>query len=246
MAALVVGALARAAGRRQLAGAAWALAILVKWVAVVFLPLRALEARATGRRVAHSGFALAAAVVLALATGATASAGSARSARSPQRRTRRRASRSRTGSSSSACRTSSRSALSRPRSRSRTSGCARGLRGRARLGLAAARCLLADAVPRAWYLAWAVPLAAAEDDDRRSSSRSRSPPTCCRRPSRSRSTRRKTSTPSSLEDEPPARVAAGAGASARGRPRRGAETRSRLPGRVSSTTTQSASRGAGS
>ena len=58
MAALVVAALALAAsGRRQLAGAAWATASLIKWVPLLLLPLRALEARATGRPVRHLGFA---------------------------------------------------------------------------------------------------------------------------------------------------------------------------------------------
>jgi hypothetical protein len=67
--ALVLGALALAAyGRRHAAGAVWALAVLIKWVPLLFLPLRALEARATGRRLGHVGFALTAAVVLALAT----------------------------------------------------------------------------------------------------------------------------------------------------------------------------------
>ena len=43
--ALVLAALALAASnRRWLAGAAWALAVLVKWVPLVFLVLRALEA----------------------------------------------------------------------------------------------------------------------------------------------------------------------------------------------------------
>ena len=55
-------------GRRQWAGAAWVGAIAIKWVALVFLPLRALEARAQGRRVGHLGFAAAAVVVAALAT----------------------------------------------------------------------------------------------------------------------------------------------------------------------------------
>jgi hypothetical protein len=64
----VLGALALgAAGRRQWAGAAWVGAIAIKWVAVVFLPLRALEARAKGRRVGHLGFAWAALAVGALA-----------------------------------------------------------------------------------------------------------------------------------------------------------------------------------
>ena len=69
MAALVLAALGLgASGRRQLAGAAWALAILVKWVPLLFLGLRAVEARRTGRPVAHAGFAATAAVVIGLAS----------------------------------------------------------------------------------------------------------------------------------------------------------------------------------
>ncbi len=68
MIALVLGALVLAAGgRRGLAGAGWALAILVKWVPLVFLALRAVEARANRRRVSHLGFAVTAALVAALA-----------------------------------------------------------------------------------------------------------------------------------------------------------------------------------
>jgi len=69
MMALVLAAMAAAAsGRRQLAGVGWAAAIAVKWVPLVFLPLRALEARRTGRKVGHLGFALTAALVAAVAT----------------------------------------------------------------------------------------------------------------------------------------------------------------------------------
>jgi alpha-1,6-mannosyltransferase len=69
MMALVLAPLALAAvGRRGLAGAAWAASILVKWVPVVFLLLRTVEARASGRRVGHLGFALAAIGLAALAT----------------------------------------------------------------------------------------------------------------------------------------------------------------------------------
>jgi hypothetical protein len=68
MMALVLAALALAAARRrELAGAAWVASIAVKWVAVLFLPLRALEARRQGRKVGHLGFALAAAVLAAVA-----------------------------------------------------------------------------------------------------------------------------------------------------------------------------------
>jgi hypothetical protein len=69
MAALVLAALALAAsGRTQWAGAAWVAAVLVKWVPLIFLALRAFEARATRRPVAHAGFATAAALVAAVAT----------------------------------------------------------------------------------------------------------------------------------------------------------------------------------
>jgi alpha-1,6-mannosyltransferase len=69
MAVLVMAALAlAAAGRRQWAGVAWVAAIFVKWVAVIFLPLRALEARATSRPVGHLGFAIAAIAVVAVAS----------------------------------------------------------------------------------------------------------------------------------------------------------------------------------
>jgi Glycosyltransferase family 87 len=69
MAAFVMAALALAAtGRRQWAGASWVAAIFLKWVAVIFLPLRALEARASGRRVGHLGFAAAGIAVAAVAS----------------------------------------------------------------------------------------------------------------------------------------------------------------------------------
>ena len=68
VALLVLGALAAAAaGRRQLAGVCWAVGALVKWVPLVLLPLRALEARATHRRVGHSASPSAALVVGAAA-----------------------------------------------------------------------------------------------------------------------------------------------------------------------------------
>lgn len=69
MAALVLGALALAgAGRRGLAAAAWVGAVLVKWVPLLFFALRVLEARATGRRVSHRGFAVATILVAGLAS----------------------------------------------------------------------------------------------------------------------------------------------------------------------------------
>ncbi|NUR78416.1 MAG: DUF2029 domain-containing protein [Thermoleophilia bacterium] len=69
MAAFVAAALALGdRGRPRWAGASWSLAVLVKWVPLVLLPLRALEARATGRRIDHTGFALTTLLTLALAT----------------------------------------------------------------------------------------------------------------------------------------------------------------------------------
>jgi hypothetical protein len=69
MMALVAAALALGERKHiQAAGAAWALAILIKWVPLLLLPLRALEARATGRRVGHLGFAVAVVATLGLAT----------------------------------------------------------------------------------------------------------------------------------------------------------------------------------
>jgi alpha-1,6-mannosyltransferase len=69
MLALVLGALALAgSGRRSAAAVAWVLSILVKWISAVFFGLRALEARASRRPVAHVAFAFAAVVAAAVAT----------------------------------------------------------------------------------------------------------------------------------------------------------------------------------
>jgi alpha-1,6-mannosyltransferase len=69
MAALVLGALALAGmGRRGLAAAAWVGAVLIKWLPLLFFALRVLEARGSGRRVSHRGFAVAAAGLGLLAT----------------------------------------------------------------------------------------------------------------------------------------------------------------------------------
>ena len=166
MAALVLAALALGTvGRRQLAGAAWALAALVKWTALVFLPLRALEAYARGRRVGHLGFALTVAAVAALASWRydwhwlSAFGPLARNANHetkfalPHRVAE----------------------LGVPRAAAialfavvfalaylwlaRTA-----LRGRARLGLAGGLLLCAVPYLAPWYVVWAVPLAAADDD----------------------------------------------------------------------------------
>jgi hypothetical protein len=69
MLAFVLAALALAgSGRRTAAAGAWVLSIVVKWVSAVFFLLRAVEARASRRPVAHVGFAVAAVVAGAVAT----------------------------------------------------------------------------------------------------------------------------------------------------------------------------------
>jgi hypothetical protein len=163
LAALVLLAVwANGRGRVQLAGVAWCLSVLVKWIPLLLLPLRAVQARATGRRVGHLGFAATAVVVLAVATwryglawaGALANnAGLGTSFALPHRLQQ----------------------LGLPH------GVAVGLcaaafalayawllreawRGRDRLGLATALLLCALPYLAVWYVAWTIPLAAAEDD----------------------------------------------------------------------------------
>ncbi len=166
MAALVVAALALAAsGRRQLAGAAWATASLIKWVPLLLLPLRALEARATGRPVRHLGFAAVAAGLVMISTWAYG--WSWLGATVPLLR------HANLGTSFSLS--------DRLEQLGLPHGLALGLcvtgfvvgyawlalqahRGRARLGLAAGFILVATPYLLAWYVVWALPLAAAEDD----------------------------------------------------------------------------------
>jgi glycosyl transferase family 87 len=166
MMAFVFAALAlAAAGRRQLAGAAWALSIAVKWVALVFLPLRALEARREGRRVGHAGFAAAAAVVIGVATWRYGL--SWLDAFGPVGRNLREGSKY--------------SIPGRLESIGIPHGAAVGVlvglfglaylwllreawRGRARLGLAAGLLLVAAPWLVPWYLVWTVPFAAVEED----------------------------------------------------------------------------------
>lgn len=166
MMAFVLGALALAAsGRRQLAGAAWACSIAVKWVPLVFLPLRVLEARAAGRRVGHLGFAAAAGVVGAFAFWRYGAAWLG--AFGPLADNLRDQARY--------------SAPNRLAQLGLAENAAAALllvlfalaylwllreawRGRARLGLTAALLLLTTTWLVPWYAVWAVPLAAVEDD----------------------------------------------------------------------------------
>lgn len=165
--ALLMAALALSASRRlQAAGAVWALAVLVKWVPLLFLALRALEARATGRRTAHAGFALAAFVVVALATWRyglhwplaivplAGNAGLETSFAIPHRLEQ-------LGVPHGAALVLAGAAF--------LAGVAwlvrEARRGRARLGLAACLVLVTTPYLAVWYLGWAVPLAAGDDDD---------------------------------------------------------------------------------
>jgi hypothetical protein len=164
IAALVLGALALgAAGRRQLPGVLWALAIFVKWVPILFLPLRALEARAMGRRVGHAGFAATVVLLSALATwryGLSWIDALGPLARNANRET----------SFALPHRLEQLGAPDTLATVVFAAGFAAvyawlAVRRRARLGLTACALLLATPYLAPWYLAWVVPLAAAEDDD---------------------------------------------------------------------------------
>jgi Glycosyltransferase family 87 len=162
MAALLVAALVLSdRGRKETAGVAWAAAVFVKWVAVVFLPLRVLERRRFG----WAGLAAAAAVVVAAATiqfGWHWLEAIGPLARNANRETQ----------------------FALPH-RLQELGVAHELalglfaaafavayvwlarqawRGRARLGLTAGLLLCASPYLVPWYAVWALPLAATEDD----------------------------------------------------------------------------------
>lgn len=165
--ALLAAALALAtAGRANAAGAAWALAILVKWVPLLFLALRLVEARANGRAIRAAGFASTAAVVVALATwrygthwlGAVSPlAGNAARATSYAIPSRLEA----VGVPHALALSVAAAVL--------VAGAAclvlQAHRGKARLARAACLLLLTTPYLAVWYLGWAVPLAAADDDD---------------------------------------------------------------------------------
>jgi alpha-1,6-mannosyltransferase len=167
MMALVLGALAlAAAGRPRLAGASWAVSIAIKWVPAVFLVLRAVEARASGRPVRHLGFALAAGMLGGLAFW--------------------RYGLDWLGSVVPLARNLERQAVySVPNRLADLTGMREGAasailaallvvgllwllreawRGRARLGLSACFLLIATPWLVPWYAVWAVPLAAIEED----------------------------------------------------------------------------------
>jgi Glycosyltransferase family 87 len=165
--ALVLAALALAGSRRlQAAGAVWALAVAVKWVPLLFLLLRGVEARATRRVTAHLGFGLAAAAIAVVATiryglswprAFVPLAGNAALETSyalPHRLEQ-------LGTPHALALGLAATALG--------AGVAwlvrEARRGRARLGLAACLVLVTTPYLAVWYLGWALPLAAADEDD---------------------------------------------------------------------------------
>ena len=151
--------------RHDLSGALWVVAVLVKWVPLVFLALSSLAARARARPLGWRGAVGAAVVLCALATwlygldwlrAAKPLAGNA-------------------------ARETSYAIPARLESLGLPHGVALGIavavlllglawlardamRGRARLGLAACLVLVTTPYLAVWYLAWAVPLAAPEDE----------------------------------------------------------------------------------
>jgi hypothetical protein len=164
--ALVVTALTAAAvGRRQVAGVAWVLGAAVKWVPLVLLPLRALEARETGRAVGQLGLAVAAVAAAGLATwrygfawlGAfgplAENAGEMTSFALPHRLTQLGVPDAAAIGVFAALFLLAYAWLVRE-----------AWRGRARVALAAALLLLCTPYVAPWYLAWVVPLAALEED----------------------------------------------------------------------------------
>jgi hypothetical protein len=141
----------------------WAAAVFVKWVPLLFLPLRALAARRTGRRVGHLGFA---AGVVGLAGLATWRYGwSWLDAFGPLARNAER--------ETSFAIPHRLQQLGVPHSVAVALAVAAFvlfyarlvLRREDRLGLTACALLLTTPYLVPWYLAWTAPLAAAEDDD---------------------------------------------------------------------------------
>ena len=166
MAIAVMAALALArGGRNHTSGAAWAAAVFLKWVAVVFLPLQVLETRVRRRAWSWLGFGLAALVLVAVASsrfGWHWLAAFGPLARNANRETQ----------------------FALPH-RLKELGVPHDValalfgaafaagylwlarqawRGRARLGLAAGFLLCASPYLVPWYTVWALPLAASEDD----------------------------------------------------------------------------------
>jgi hypothetical protein len=164
--ALILAALALSSSRRvQTGGVLWTLAIAVKWVPILFLALRGLESRASGRPLGVRGIAVSAAAV-ALGAGILYGgawplaifplAGNAALETSyaiPHRLEQLGLPNDLSLALAVVGLTGGLIALTREAAR-----------GRARLALAACLVLVTTPYLAVWYLAWAVPLAAAEED----------------------------------------------------------------------------------
>ena len=152
--------------RANAAGALWTLAIAVKWVPIVFLGLRALEARARRERIGVVGIALTAAAVAAVSTWRygwrwlAALAPLADNARLetryalPHRLQSAGVPREAALAVAAVVLVGGLAVLAR-----------RAAHGRARLASAACLVLVTTPYLAVWYLGWAVPLAAADEDD---------------------------------------------------------------------------------
>lgn len=164
--ALVLSALVLAVGsRRGLAAALWVLAIAVKWVPIVFLVLHALELRANGRRLRLSAVAAATVCVAAVATWRyglewprairplAANAALETRFALPHRLEQLGAPDGLAFAAAAAAFVAGFAALA-----------LHARRGRAYLGRAAVLVLATTPWLAVWYLAWAVPLAAADED----------------------------------------------------------------------------------
>jgi hypothetical protein len=163
IAALVLGALALAgAARWNLSGAVWSLAVLVKWVPALFLPLVVAGAR---RKAGYLGLGLASAVVAALASlrygwdwlsafgPLAANAAEETSYSIPNRLQQAGLHQLAAVTACAAVFVVAYALLLREAAR-----------GRTRLALVGGLFLLATPWLAAWYTAWVIPLAAAEED----------------------------------------------------------------------------------
>lgn len=167
MMALVLAALAlAAAGRPMLAGISWALAIAIKWVPLVFLPLRFLEARKVGRRIDHRGLAAGLAVIVAIATWRYGLSwlGAAGPLATNLAEERARYSIPSRVASLGLPEGGVVAAFALAFAAAYVWLLREAWRGRARLALTAGLVLLATAWLVPWYAVWAVPLAAVEED----------------------------------------------------------------------------------
>ena len=161
VALLVVAGLALAPARRELAGAAWAAAVLVKWVPLVLLPLHALARR----RLGYVGFGAAFVALAALSTWRYGLAW-ARALEPVARRAGEQTSFAMPSriAEFGVPQEAAASALAIAFLAAYVALLRQALRGRARLGLTAALLLLATPWLVVWYLPWPAALAAAEED----------------------------------------------------------------------------------